>query len=541
MTELPLSAQIFTALTVLVAIISLLLGFWVYAANRKEKSNQCFAFMAIFILFWIIFYFLTQSSRQPTPALFWAKLAYGSVSIFYITFYSFFIYFLDFEKKFRILNKIIWSTSIILFGLSVFTDFVVQDIKFKRWEVDIIFGGVAPFFYGVAGFLSILVVYLLIAKYFKSSHRERLRIQYFLSGVLVWVVMNFIFNIILGLWKKSIKYSYFGHYSAIFLLGFTAYAIVKQELFGIKVILTQALVGVIAILLLWQAVIAIPNWLEFSWKFVLFLIFLYFGYLLVKSVIQEIKRRAELQRLYDELEKLDEAKTEFMSIVSHQLRTPLTAIKGYVSMILEGLYGNFAEKMKKPLDNVFASNERLIKFVNDILNVTRIETGRLEFIPEKTSMEEVISSVISELEIKSKEKNLYLRWEKPTPSTDSGQAEPLPKIFIDPDKIRQVVLNLIDNAIKYTKEGGVTVKLQIANGKLQIAVSDTGAGMSQEDIQKLFRSFSRGESGVTYYKEGTGLGLYIARQFVELQGGKVWAESEGKGKGSTFYIELPIK
>jgi len=254
---------------------------------------------------------------------------------------------------------------------------------------------------------------------------------------------------------------------------------------------------------------------------------------LIQRILTEQQIKQRLQIAYAELKKLDVAKSEFISIASHQLRTPLTAIKGYISMILEKIYGEPPEKMEKPLKNIYASNERLIKLVNDILDVSRIEAGRLEMELEKSSLEEIIDSVIEELKEEAKKKDIYLKFEK--------LEKPLPKILIDRNKIRQAILNVVDNAIRYTEHGGVTVKIQNPKTKIQIIVSDTGVGMTKYELSKMFESFSRGAAGTRLYTEGVGLGLYIARRLIELHHGKIWAESKGKGKGSTFYIELPIK
>jgi len=237
-------------------------------------------------------------------------------------------------------------------------------------------------------------------------------------------------------------------------------------------------------------------------------------------------------KLREEIEKISQAKTEFISITSHQLRTPLSAIKGYLSMILEGSYGQLPEKVKEKMENVFQSNERLIKLVNDILNVSKIEAGEIEMNWERVDLREIIKEVINELSIKAKEKNLYLNFEEP---------KEVPKVLLDSEKIRQVILNLIDNAIRYTQEGGVNVKLQMSKGKLQIVIADTGEGLTKEEKEKLFKRFSRGTAGTKFWTEGAGLGLYIVRRFVEMHNGKIWAESEGRGKGSTFFVELPIK
>jgi signal transduction histidine kinase len=244
------------------------------------------------------------------------------------------------------------------------------------------------------------------------------------------------------------------------------------------------------------------------------------------------QRTKELKEAYGELKKLDKAKSEFISIASHQLRTPLTAIKGYISMMLEKSYGKPPTKMEKPLENIYASNERLIKLVNDLLNVSRIEAGRTEMNFEKVALDEIITSVIEELKGVADKKNIYLKFKKPQ--------KPLPKILADRDKIRQVIINIVDNAIRYTEKGGVTIKCKVQNGKCKIEITDTGEGMTKEEISHLFESFSRGTAGTRFWTEGAGLGLYIAKKFIDFHKGKIWAESPGEGKGSTFYIELPM-
>jgi len=246
-----------------------------------------------------------------------------------------------------------------------------------------------------------------------------------------------------------------------------------------------------------------------------------------KKLEREVEKATkELKEAYEKLKNLDRAKSEFISIASHQLRTPLAAIKGYISMFLEGTYGKLSEKIKEPMENVYKSNERLIKLVNDLLNVSRIETGKIKLELQKTSIEDVISNIINELKIEAEKKNIYLKWQEPK--------KPLPEILVDRDKIRQVILNLIDNAIRYTNKGGIRIIYQTANKKCQIIIADTGEGMTIEEILHLFESFSRGGAGTQFYSEGAGLGLYVAKKFVEMHKGKIWAERPGKGQGQHF-------
>lgn len=241
----------------------------------------------------------------------------------------------------------------------------------------------------------------------------------------------------------------------------------------------------------------------------------------------------ELKQAFEKLKRLDEAKSEFISIASHQLRTPLTAIKGYLSMILEGRYGKLNKKMREKMKRVYKSGERLVNLVNTLLDISRIETGRIKLEEEKVQIEGLIEGIIDELKIQVDNKDLYLKFKKPK--------KKIPKIRIDKQRIREAILNIIDNGIRYTKKGGVTIKIKRLKEKLRVEVKDTGIGMTKKELNTVFIRFIRGETGPRLYTEGVGLGLYITKRLIELHQGKIWAESEGKGKGSTFYIELPIE
>ncbi len=253
-----------------------------------------------------------------------------------------------------------------------------------------------------------------------------------------------------------------------------------------------------------------------------------------QSLEEQVKERTnELTSANSRLRELDAAKSEFISIASHQLRTPLTAAKGYLSLAIEGTYGKLSEKVRKPIAKVYESNERLIRLVNDLLSLSRIESGKMKLEPVDTNIEGMIASIVDELKVKATQKNLELIFQEPKPA--------LPILRVDSEKVRNAVLNIIDNSIRYTNIGSITVRTAQFENAIRITITDTGEGMTEEELGSLFKSFSRGEAGEKLSTEGAGLGLYIAKQFVQMHKGKIWATSEGKGKGSTFFIELPIE
>ncbi len=242
----------------------------------------------------------------------------------------------------------------------------------------------------------------------------------------------------------------------------------------------------------------------------------------------------ELQKSYERLKELDQMKDELVSISSHELRTPMTVIKSYLWMALNR-GGKLTSKIKKYLDRAYESSERMITLVNEMLSVSRIDAGRLQLVIGKIGLTKVISAVITELSARAQEKKIELSFEKPK--------KELPKVLADEEKIREVLLNLIDNAIKFTPEKGKIVVSCRRRGKMvETAVMDTGAGIAKEDFPKLFQKFGRLEHSFATMAEsggGTGLGLYIVKRITDLHRGKIWVRSQ-KGKGSTFTFSLRV-
>ncbi len=253
----------------------------------------------------------------------------------------------------------------------------------------------------------------------------------------------------------------------------------------------------------------------------------------------EMQRKLELQVIADrlalanqELKRLDNAKSEFISIASHQLRTPLTAIKGYTSLILEGNYGKIDSQLQDVVNKVYAANTRLIDLVENLLSISRLESGRMQYTFQPTQVEDIVTDLGNMFVVSAKKRGLDFSIVLPE--------QPLPKVDLDPAKMREVMSNLIDNAIKYTESGSVTVSLWQEGDKLRYSVKDTGIGVTAEDKERLFSKCSRSEETERLYVGGTGLGLYVGKTFVEKHGGRIWVESAGRGRGSEFIFELPI-
>lgn len=251
---------------------------------------------------------------------------------------------------------------------------------------------------------------------------------------------------------------------------------------------------------------------------------------------EEVKSATEkLRKANKKLRKLDKVKSEFISIASHQLRTPITIIKGYVSMLLEGDYGKINEKANNTLKQTYKSTEHMAKLVEDFLNISRIESGKIVFDFKKEKFDIIIKETVESfgeiVKIKKLKINLNIQ-------------NNLPAILVDKVKIKEVVSNLIDNAIKYTQQGFVSVSLKPIKEEnkkfLLLSVADNGIGINKEDISNIFKKFIRGKKVSLVHTEGLGLGLYFSKKVVEAHHGKIWVESKGENKGSVFYVRLKI-
>lgn len=238
----------------------------------------------------------------------------------------------------------------------------------------------------------------------------------------------------------------------------------------------------------------------------------------------------ELKESNEKLKALDEAKDEFVSMASHQLRTPLTSIKGYISMVLEGDAGKITDIQKQMLGQAFFSSQRMVYLISDLLNVSRLKTGKFVIEPKPVYLPDVVESEITQLNEGAIAKNLTLAFVKP---------KKFPTISLDEMKTRQVIMNFTDNALYYTPNGGkITIELKDKGKSIEFTVKDNGIGVPKAEQHKLFAKFYRAENARKARPDGTGLGLFMAQKVIIAQGGAIIFESK-EGKGSTFGFSFP--
>ncbi len=242
------------------------------------------------------------------------------------------------------------------------------------------------------------------------------------------------------------------------------------------------------------------------------------------------KSYSSLEQKIEELKELDRLKDDFLNTTSHELKTPLIPIKSQIQLLMAGDYGDLNKEQKESLEMISRNSERLNKLVADVLEASKYRSKKINSISKKISLQKIIQSTVEEMRPGAREKEIDLA----TKLTD------LPEIAADPARISQVISNLLNNAIKFTPEKG---KIEIEANNLEkevvVKITDTGVGISPKNLEKLFTPFSQLDSGLARKHSGTGLGLVICKEIIEAHGGKIWAESQGEGKGSVFSFSLP--
>lgn len=222
---------------------------------------------------------------------------------------------------------------------------------------------------------------------------------------------------------------------------------------------------------------------------------------------------------------LEAEKKEFLAVMSHELRTPMTGVKGYLSMILDGDAGEISSDLKEYIAAAYVANDRLIRLVDRMMKTVALQEGKTKFKIQKVNLVENLELLSHDFEIPAKEKGIVIKYKKP---------DDVIYVQADPDKLREILMNLISNAVKFTSKGEITISHRNLDSSAVVDIKDAGIGIRKEDQGKLFEIFTKTNLSLAGQEKGTGLGLYLARKLAEAQNGKVWLEASEEGKGSIF-------
>lgn len=580
---------------IFILLLNLVLGFFVFVRQPKNRINQIFLGLSISLTGWSLATLVLNEFRTTNSA----RMTFFS-AIFIGWFLVFFTYYFPKKRDIKLYERLIHHLlALVLLTLS-FSDLIIIDIQ----ALPVGFKGIhGPFF---APFI-ILFGYLFFRSFINlwisnktANTQEKQQVVVFLTGWIIGAILAFTTNLILPFFGVFVGIK-IGPLFSFIVVAFTAYAITKYKMMNIKTVAAGIFIAALLIAA-FTDIFSSESYYEYIFRIILFIFVLILSLLLNKSIHNEVHRREQMEQLSKELaqaneklKQLDQAKTDFLSMASHQLRSPLTVVRLGTGALLDGTFG----PMKNPkqidaLNRMQESAVRLINLIGDYLNVSRIELGKMKYDFKKQDLCKLVADIVEEYQPRAREKGLKLefvgvgahsreiataprprglamtkkeeeRKGKPlTPALSRGERGIVPPVTFDEEKMRHVLVNLIDNAIKYTNKGRIEVGCAVADGLdmrrpdprsdggmtsrdqwVKVSVQDTGAGLDADDMAVLFKKFRRVESGKLRMREGepvegSGLGLHVAKMFVEKHGGKIWAESPGHGQGSTFCFALPV-
>ncbi len=516
------------------------IGAVVYFHDRKSASNRFFLALSLATVFWAMANYFSLHVPEDRVIV-WVRLV-----LFFAAPHA--VFFLLFTEQFPSRERPplrVWLPLTVLLVVvmgAVLSPYVFSDVAIIEGRPIPTPGILMPLF-ALVVFVSLGAgLVLMIRKYRVARDEERVQWRFMLVGV----AASYILLIITNFWLVvAFQNTYFVIFGPLFMLPAIVgmgYAILRHHLLNVKAIASEILTFIILSVSLFE-VFTSASIRELSLRLSTFVLFLIFGVFLIRSVLREVEEREKVQELAGELEAanqelrtLDQAKSEFISLASHQLRTPLTAIKGYVSMVLEGSFGDIGARVKEALDRVFVSSNQLVNLVNDLLDLSRIESGKMQYQFTDVHMEDIITRVMKELEETARKKEIAFEFHNSVPAGATVRG--------DVEKLHEAVINLVDNAVKYSSAGTIALTLerteQSGVASLRFSVTDRGIGIRHEDMGKLFVKFARSDEAKKVRPDGMGIGLYFVKKIIEDHKGKVWVTSPGPGQGSTFFLELPI-
>ncbi len=520
----------------IVAILNAVFSFFTLR-GKKDITNILFSLFTLALALWALNIAFFINTSNLSSALIFANLYYIMASAIPLLFFYFSMYFLEYKKPTRIHFLYLVPFLLLLLSFTIDKNVLLKSIYVGQIDKEVVFNNINYLFYIIYFIFYVVISYYNLLKSFFSTKEliKKIQLKFIIVGTIFAYILGMIFNLFLPA-IGNYHNIWLGPLFTLIMVFSMEYAILKHHLFGTKVVVAEMLTFMILVFILIDILITNLLIIKIINIVVLFVV-AGFSLLLIGGVRKEVIARERVEKLAgqismanEKLRQLEKQKTEFVSIASHQLRTPLTAIKGYASMLLEGSFGELSKKVSIAVEKIFKSSQTLVIIIEDFLMMSRIEQGCMKYQFGVVKVDELLKEIISEVKPIAQEKRLDMQI--------SIEVKNNFDIYADRTKIKQVIYNIIDNSIKYTNEGFIKILLSknIKNNAIKIVVSDTGIGISKKAELKLFDKFTKGKDSML----GSGIGLYIAKEIVKAHKGHIWVQSEGEGYGTTFFVELPI-
>lgn len=523
-----------STLSVILGVMAFLLGFFVYLNNRKNPLNKIFFGLTLATVWWIVAILVATSVDNVQIILLARRMAFAGA-----TFIALFIYYFSylFPRPNTNYRFPFWATfffALFIAGLGTFTPYILHDISFMG-DVQVNVYGIGYYVFSAYFFGGLITgIYNFISKKKYLDDTEKVQMGFVLTGLIISGLLGAFTNLILPRILGTYTTGQLGPLGVSFFIILSTYALSRHHLFNMKVIAVELFTSAMWLFILFR--LLLPSSIETKlMDGGLLIVAVMFGALLIRSVIKEVNQREHVEKLAEELEAanrklegLDATRREFLSFASHQLKTPMTIIKGYATLATDPNYFNSPERMKQIVGKIGEATNQMYRLISNFLDARAIEEGKMTYLLKPTDLVRLTSSLVEELIPYAAQKGLQLTFNSSSPSL---------MVNIDETKFRQVIQNLIDNAIKYTERGFVKAEIKEDGSWVLFTVADSGKGIPASMKEHLFEQFFRGK-GAGSKTQGTGLGLYIAKEIVAAHQGEIGVESEGEGRGSKFTVKL---
>ena len=511
-------------------LLSLFIGLFVLWQNPKQLTNRILFAATTLFSAWVFFDLILWASEKPEHIMFfWSLLVLIEPFI-----YAAMLYFVQVfvtgndtslkNKLFIVLpllpTALLWSTSYSLYGFNL-----------SNCDREAVEGPLALYGYAVEVFYVLWIAVFSMERIRKTVDRTvRRQMELAAIGVLLFL-LTFAWGNIVGSFSDDWRVPQWGLFGMPIFLAFLSYLVVKYQALSIKVLGAQVLVAAL-VALIGSELLFVRSYGNRVLVTITLGLAVVFGFFLVKSVKREVRQRELIQKQEQELEVVNKQQENLLHFISHEIKGYLTKSEAGFAAIAEGDYGAIPEQLKTMATSALSDVRKGVKTVMEILDSSNMKKGTVDYKMQTFDFRTAVKEIVEHLKREADKKGLTM--------DISIAREGEYRLTGDEGKLRQhVIRNLVDNAIKYTPKGHIEVHLSDGDGKIHFSVKDNGVGITPEDMKNLFTEGGHGKDSIKINVHSTGYGLFIAKQVVDMHGGKIWAESEGEGKGSRFVVELP--
>ncbi|MFH1047517.1 MAG: ATP-binding protein [Patescibacteria group bacterium] len=520
--------------SLVVVLMMLAFSVWVAIEGRSSDKHLSFAGVIMSVSLWLLAFAFWRLPTLSTQNIFWLRSLYFFGSLIPAFYYLFSLTYL-FPRR---LPKLIWPMVLlpnIIIGWIAYSDGQIANAA--KFNFSLLGGGRTLF----AIHFSLFVVASLLMLFYSSRVRKNLDPKE-LFPVIAGAIIAFhsVFSV---LFSSSSAQGASYMMTLVSLIGgiviITPFIIQRRLLVDLRLVGAEMLILIALFVFVTDIVASAETTFDFVFRLSVLVLLLFYGAMTTRVFVREIKQLQRSEAMQEQIIRMngrliegDRLKTKFVSLVAHQMRSPLTSMHIYMNMARNGEFG----KVPKKLDEILKQNmevlERLIQTSKTFLDVTRIEMGKIDLYEAETDLAGLVERLARECVPMAAKQGLTIK-------TDI--MPDMPPVVCDAGAIFHVLMNMIDNSIKYTPKGSITLKVRATEKQAEVLVIDTGIGMTELDLDSVFRIFQRGMSAVKLESKGEGLGVFIAKQFIDAHGGEVIAESVGKNQGSTFGFRIPLE